>query len=138
MRNAKAAIRTYATIDSHLTGARFEQRWFESVILTLRAIKRDHYTQDEAQRKLLEITNSLQWIQENLNEKLDSKHRTLLKSIYSTNIQILTGCVQTRNYEYLEIVIAALETCMAPYYRAQPADKTQADSLPNTGDMRVG
>lgn len=137
MRNAKAAIRTYATIDSHLTGAHFEQRWFESVILTLRAIKREHYSPDEAQRKLLEITNSLQWIQENLNEKLDYKHRTLLKSIYSTNIQILTGCVQTRNYEYLEIVIAALETCMAPYYRGQSADKALVDTLPKTGDIHV-
>lgn len=126
MRNTKAAIRTYATIDSQLTGAHFEQRWFESVVLVLRAIRRDHYSHEEAQKNLLEITNCLQWIQENLNEKLESKHRTLLKSIYSTNIQILTACVQTRHYEYLDIVITALESCMAPYYRGQGATQTQA------------
>jgi hypothetical protein len=126
MRNAKTAIKTYATIDSQLTGAHFEQRWFESVVMVLRAIRRGHYSPEEAQKNLLEITNCLQWIQENLNEKLESTHRTLLKSIYSTNIQILTGCVQTRDYEYLDIVITALESCMAPYYRGKDVNPAQA------------
>lgn len=117
MTNFKTAIKTYASIDDNLTGAHFEQRWFESVVMTLNAIKDEKYDAHESHQKMIEITTSLQWIQENLNEKLEAKHRTLLKSIYSTNIQILLDCIQTRNYEYLDIVITSLEACMAPYYR---------------------
>ena len=124
MSNFKTAIKAYASMDDNLTGAHFEQRWFESVVMVLRSIKGGQYDAMQCHQKLIEITTSLQWIQENLNEKLEAKHRTLLKSIYSTNIQILTEAIQARNYEYIDVVITSLEVCMAPYYRnteqAQP------------------
>ena len=117
MSNFKTAIKTYASIDDDLTGAHFERRWFESVVMVLKSIQGGQYDAMQCHQKLSEITTSLQWIQENLNEKLDAKHRTLLKSIYSTNIQILAEAIHARNYEYLGVVITSLEACMAPYYR---------------------
>jgi predicted P-loop ATPase/GTPase len=121
--NVKTAIKTYTSIDQNLKGAYFEQRWFESVVMILQCIQDKRYSAEESHHKLMEITSSLQWIQENLNEKLDRNHRGLLKSIYSTNIQILNQAIQTMDYEYLNIVIESLKVCMAPYYRNKPADE---------------
>jgi endonuclease/exonuclease/phosphatase (EEP) superfamily protein YafD len=110
-------LKTYVDIDNNITGADFEKKWFESVIALLRKIQAGEFDAVLTHKKLLEISEGLQWIQENLNEKLSSQHRTLLKSIYSTSIQIMNGAIQTRNTEYLGIVIACLETVVQPYYR---------------------
>lgn len=110
-------LKTYVDIDNNITGADFEKKWFESVITLLRKIQAGEFDAVMTHKKLLEISEGLQWIQENLNEKLSSQHRTLLKSIYSTSIQIMNGAIQTRNTEYLGIVIACLETVVQPYYR---------------------
>jgi len=110
-------LKTYIDIDNNITGADFERKWFESVIALLRKIQAGEFDAVMTHKKLLEISEGLQWIQENLNEKLSSQHRTLLKSIYSTSIQIMNGAIQTRNTEYLGIVIACLETVVQPYYR---------------------
>lgn len=110
-------LKTYVDIDNNISGADFEKKWFESVIALLRKIQAGEFDPVMTHKKLLEISEGLQWIQENLNEKLSSQHRTLLKSIYSTSIQIMNGAIQTRNTEYLGIVIACLETVVQPYYR---------------------
>jgi endonuclease/exonuclease/phosphatase (EEP) superfamily protein YafD len=115
-------LKTYIDIDNNITGADFEKKWFESVIALLRKIQAGEFDAVMTHKKLLEISEGLQWIQENLNEKLSSQHRTLLKSIYSTSIQIMNGAIQTRNTEYLGIVIACLETVVQPYYRKSNAD----------------
>ena len=114
-------LKTYVDIDNNITGADFEKKWFESVIALLRKIQAGEFDAVMTHKKLLEISEGLQWIQENLNEKLSSQHRTLLKSIYSTSIQIMNGAIQTRNTEYLGIVIACLETVVQPYYRKPDA-----------------
>ena len=114
-------LKTYIDIDNNITGADFEKKWFESVIALLRKIQAGEFDAVMTHKKLLEISEGLQWIQENLNEKLSSQHRTLLKSIYSTSIQIMNGAIQTRNTEYLGIVIACLETVVQPYYRKADA-----------------
>ena len=59
----------------------------------------------------------MQWVQANLNERLSSQHRTLLKQIYSVNIQIINSAIETKNMGYLDIVISSLKTTMEPYYR---------------------
>jgi endonuclease/exonuclease/phosphatase (EEP) superfamily protein YafD len=110
-------LKTYVDIDNNISGADFEKKWFESVITLLKKIQAGEFDAVMTHKKLLEISEGLQWIQENLNEKLSSQHRTLLKSIYSTSIQIMNGAIQTRNTEYLGIVIACLETVVQPYYR---------------------
>jgi hypothetical protein len=115
-------LKTYIDIDNNITGADFEKKWFESVIALLRKIQAGEFDAVMTHKKLLEISEGLQWIQENLNEKLSSQHRTLLKSIYSTSIQIMNGAIQTRNTEYLGIVIACLETVVQPYYRKTDTD----------------
>ncbi|MBU3575926.1 hypothetical protein [Polynucleobacter sp. UK-Mo-2m-Kol15] len=115
-------LKTYVDIDNNITGADFEKKWFESVIALLRKIQAGEFDAVMTHKKLLEISEGLQWIQENLNEKLSSQHRTLLKSIYSTSIQIMNGAIQTRNTEYLGIVIACLETVVQPYYRKSDSD----------------
>jgi endonuclease/exonuclease/phosphatase (EEP) superfamily protein YafD len=115
-------LKTYIDIDNNITGADFEKKWFESVIALLRKIQAGEFDAVMTHKKLLEISEGLQWIQENLNEKLSSQHRTLLKSIYSTSIQIMNGAIQTRNTEYLGIVIACLETVVQPYYRKSDTD----------------
>ncbi|MBU3580224.1 hypothetical protein ICN17_09455 [Polynucleobacter sp. 73C-SIWE] len=115
-------LKTYIDIDNNITGADFEKKWFESVITLLRKIQTGEFDAVMTHKRLLEISEGLQWIQENLNEKLSSQHRTLLKSIYSTCIQIMNGAIQTRNTEYLGIVIACLETVVQPYYRKSDTD----------------
>ena len=72
----------YIDIDSsHLSDADFEKKWYESVIMILQRIQATYYNPVEAHIKLIEIGDGLGWIQENLNEKLSSQHRTMLKSI---------------------------------------------------------
>jgi hypothetical protein len=110
-------ISMYNTVDSSVSGAQFEQKWFESVIMVLTRIKENYYIPVEAHRRLIEVCEGLQWVQENLNEKLNSQHRTLLKSLYSVNIQIINGAIETKNMEYLDIVISTLKTITQPYYR---------------------
>ena len=115
-------LKTYVAIDSNLSGASFEKKWFESVILLLKKIQAGQLDAVMTHKKLLEVSEGLQWIQENLNEKLSSQHRTLLKSIYSTSIQVINGAIQTQNTEYLGVVIASLETVTQPYYRNTAAE----------------
>jgi hypothetical protein len=76
-------------------------------------------------KRLLEIAEGLQWVQENLNEKLNSQHRTMLKTIYSTNIQILNGAIQSQNFEYLPLVIASMEVILGPYNRIPSAESAE-------------
>jgi hypothetical protein len=118
MFNSSKAINAYVSVDNNLTGASFEKRWFESVIMILNRVIGGEFNAVENHKKLLEISEGLQWIQENLNEKLNSQHRTMLKTIYSTNIQILNGAIQSQNFEYLPLVIASMEVILAPYNKA--------------------
>ena len=116
--NHKNKASIYAEVDNTaVTGADFEKKRFESAIMVLKRVKAGFYPMMEAQTMLIKVCDGLQWIQENLNEKLVSQHRTLLKNIYSVNIQILNGAIQTKNMELLDIVISTLETITEPYYR---------------------
>jgi len=102
-------------MEENVYGADFEKKWYESVIMILQMIQNDRFSAVDAHIKLIEVCDGLGWIQENLNEKLNSQHRTLLKGIFSNSIQIINGAIQTKNMDYLEIVIASLRTVMAPY-----------------------
>jgi hypothetical protein len=113
--NTRKALNVYAEIDSNLSGASFEKKWFESVIMVLQRVQNGYYNPVESHIKLIEVCDGLGWIQENLNEKLSSQHRTLLKSIYSTAIQIINGAIATKNFQYLEIVVSSLRTVIEPY-----------------------
>jgi len=111
----KNPLAVYNDINENIYGPDFEKRWYESVIMILQLIQKHHFTAVEAHIKLIEVCEGLGWIQENLNEKLNSQHRTLLKGIFSNSIQIVNGAIQTKNMDYLDIVIASLKTVMAPY-----------------------
>jgi len=118
--NKKNPFDAYIDIDSsHLSDADFEKKWYESVIMILQRIQATYYNPVEAHIKLIEIGDGLGWIQENLNEKLSSQHRTMLKSIYSNNIIIINGAIATKDMAYLDIVIASLRVVMEPYYRKE-------------------
>jgi hypothetical protein len=81
----------------------------------LKKIQRGELNEVQAHIKLLEVCQGLQWVQENLNEKLNSQHRTMLKTIYSTNIQILNGAIQSKSLEYIPLVITSIEVILKPY-----------------------
>jgi hypothetical protein len=115
MFNTQSGLNTYVAVDNSLEGPAFEKRWFESVVMILKKIQRGELNEVQAHIKLLEVCQGLQWVQENLNEKLNSQHRTMLKSIYSTNIQILNGAIQSKSLEYIPLVIASIEVILKPY-----------------------
>ncbi|MBT8540012.1 hypothetical protein G6722_01480 [Polynucleobacter paneuropaeus] len=125
MFNSKNAINAYVSVDNNLTGASFEKRWFESVISIIKRIMAGEFDPVTNHKRLLEIAEGLQWVQENLNEKLNSQHRTMLKTIYSTNIQILNGAIQSQNFEYLPLVIASMEVILGPYNRIPSAESAE-------------
>ena len=114
--NKRNALAAYGSINETVSGPDFEKKWYESVIMVLQLIQNNHYAPVDAHIKLIEICDGLGWIQENMNEKLNSQHRTLLKGIFSNSIQIINGAIQTKNMDYLEIVVASLKTVIAPYY----------------------
>jgi len=132
MFNNKFNIAAYQEVSDNVEGADFEKKWFESVIMVLVRIKSGHYNPIEAHTRLIKVCEGLQWVQENLNEKLSSQHRTLLKSIYSTNIQIINGAIDTKNFDYLDIVIASLKTVTEPYYR-----RSQQYEQHNTAEREI-
>lgn len=101
---------------SNLSGAEFEKAWFESVVMVLNRIKSGTiYSQVDATIKLVEIVEGLGWISTNLNDAISSQHRQLLKTIYSTCIQILNATIETKNYEYLDIVISSMSAIVQKY-----------------------
>lgn len=111
----KQNIDAYNSADDNLTGAYFEKRWFESVIMVLTRIQAGFYDPVTAHKKLIEVCDGLQWVQENLNEKLISQHRTMLKNIYSLSIQIINAAIITGQMGYLSIVISSIRTIIEPY-----------------------
>ena len=109
-------LSAYQDIDEMVShGASFEQKWYQSVIKVLIMIQNKHINPVESHKRLIEICDGLGWVQENLNENLNSQHRTLLKNIFSTNIQIINGAIETKNMQFLDIVISSLHTVMTPY-----------------------
>ena len=110
-------LKAYTTVQNHVQGAEFEKRWFESVIMVLNRIQAGQYDPVTTHDRLIEVRDGLQWVQEDLNERLNSQHRTLLKSIYSTNIRIINGVIETLNTDMLTIVIASVKTILKPYER---------------------
>jgi hypothetical protein len=112
------AVKAYNDVKYNVNGGDFERLWFESVIMVLnRLIDGNHYNEVEAHVKLLEVREGLQVVQENLNERMNSQHRTLLKNIYSTSIQIINGAIESKNNDYLRVVISVLQTVTEPYYK---------------------
>ena len=114
-------LKAYTTVQNHVQGADFEKRWFESVIMVLNRIQAGQYDPVTTHVRLIEVRDGLQWVQENLNERLNSQHRTLLKSIYSTNIRIINGVIETLNTDMLAIVIASVKTILKPYEKKTDA-----------------
>jgi len=113
--NKRNPLAAYGDVNENVYGPDFEKKWYESVVMILQLIQKHHFSAVDAHIKLIEICDGLGWIQENLNEQLNSQHRTLLKGIFSNSIQIINGAIQTNNMEYLDIVIASLKTMMGPY-----------------------
>lgn len=107
----------YVEVQNDVTGADFEKLWFESVVMVLNRIKGGYYPDVDVYLKLAEIRDALQLAQSNLNERLNSQHRTLLKAIYSTNIQIINGAIESKDLTYLDIIIASIKTILEPYNR---------------------
>jgi hypothetical protein len=125
----KNPIESYVSVDNHLSGASFEKRWFESVVITLNRILAMDIDPVTTHKYLLEISEGLQWVQENLNEKLNSQHRTMLKNIYSTNIQILNGAIRTKEMTYIPLVITSLEVILEPYNRKNEESNISKEAL---------
>jgi len=113
--NKRNPLAAYGDVNENVYGPDFEKKWYESVVMILQLIQKNHFSAVDAHIKLIEVCDGLGWIQENLNEQLNSQHRTLLKGIFSNSIQIINGAIQTNNMEYLDIVIASLKTMMGPY-----------------------
>ncbi len=122
-------LNTYVDIHNTVEGPDFERRWFESVIMVLNQIKGGMYNPIITHKKLIEVRDGLQWVQENMNDRLNSQHRTMLKAIYSVNIQIITGAIESKNMDYLDIVISSLKTVMEPYYKNK-ITQAQTEALP--------
>ena len=118
MFESKNPTKSYLDMDNKVSGAAFEKRWFESVIMVLKRIGNNQYTPVGAHKKLIEICDGLQWVQENLNEKLGSQHRVMLKNIYSMSIQIINAAIDTKNMSYLAIVVTSLEVVLEPYNKS--------------------
>ena len=117
MFDTKNSLKAYTNVQNTVQGADFEKRWFESVLMVLNQIKAGLLDPVMTHVRLIEIRDGLQWIQENLNERLNSQHRTMLKAIYSANIQVINSIIETKNIEFIEIVIASLKAIIAPYDR---------------------
>lgn len=122
----KKSVNAYSSVQNTVQGgADFEKRWFESVVMVLNQVHDGLLDPVLTHVRLIEVRDGLQWVQENLNERLNSQHRTMLKSIYSVNIQIINGALETKNTEYLPMVISSIKTILKPYERraasAEPA-----------------
>jgi hypothetical protein len=117
MLNRQVAVQVYESNDTPVSGTAFEHRWFESVVKLLQDVQDQKYDEAISIAKLVDVRSSLQWIQENLNEKLEATHRMTLKSLYSKNIQMITFVVHTKDYAKLTIVLDSLKSSMAPYYQ---------------------
>jgi flagellin-specific chaperone FliS len=116
----KNPLNAYRDMNSqYLTDTDFEKKWYESVIMRLQLIQNAQFNPVEVHIKLIEVADGLSWIQENLNERLSSEHRAILKRIYSNNIDIINGAIATKNMSYLDIVIDSLKTVMEPYYKKE-------------------
>lgn len=103
-------------MDNKVSGAAFEKRWFESVIMLLNVIQKSNkYTPVEVHKKLIEVCNGLQCIQDNLNGQLGEQHRKLLKTIYSLSIQMINTAIQTKNMTYLASAVDNLQVVLEPY-----------------------
>lgn len=118
MFNSRNAIKTYVAIDNDQQGASFERKWFESVLMLINRVMNQEFNAVETHKKLLEVCEGLQWVQENLNEKLNSQHRTLLKNIYGTNIQILNSAMKTGDLQYLPLVAESIQIILRPYQKS--------------------
>ncbi len=118
MFSAKKSLSAYSTVQNSVQGgADFEKRWFESVVMVLNQVQNGLLDPVLTHVRLIEVRDGLQWIQENLNERLPSQQRTMLKSIYSLNIQIINGALETKNTEYLPMVVSSIKTVLQPYER---------------------
>jgi hypothetical protein len=118
MFSAKKSLSAYSTVQNSVQGgADFEKRWFESVVMVLNQVQNNLLDPVLTHVRLIEVRDGLQWIQENLNERLPSQQRTMLKSIYSLNIQIINGALETKNTEYLPMVVSSIKTVLQPYER---------------------
>ena len=116
MFSAKKSLNAYSTVQNTVQGgADFEKRWFESVVMVLQQVHNGLLDPVLTHVRLIEIREGVQWIQENLNERLSSQHRTMLKSIYSVNIQIINGTLETKSTEYLPMVISSIKAILEPY-----------------------
>ncbi len=122
---AKNNLNAYSTVQNTVqSGADFEKRWFESVVMVLNQIRDGLLDPVLTHVRLIEVRDGLQWVQENLNERLNSQHRTMLKSIYSVNIQIINGALESKNIEYLPMVIASIKVILQPYEQRTVAVST--------------
>jgi hypothetical protein len=118
MFSAKKGLNAYSTVQNSVQGgADFEKRWFESVVMVLNQVQNGLLDPVLTHVRLIEVRDGLQWIQENLNERLPSQQRTMLKSIYSLNIQIINGALETNNTEYLQMVVSSIKTVLQSYER---------------------
>jgi hypothetical protein len=114
----KKSLNAYSSVQNTVqAGADFEKRWFESVVMVLNQVHDGLLDPVLTHVRLIEVRDGLQWVQENLNERLNSQHRTMLKSIYSVNIQIINGALETKNTEFLPMVISSIKAIMLPYDR---------------------
>jgi len=112
----KNPLSIYQEMDNDVApGAAFEKRWYESVIRSLNNIMNNQLTPLESHKRLIEICDGLEWIQNNLNENLSTQHRELLQKVFDICIQIINGAIKADKMEYLDIVISSLNTVAEPY-----------------------
>ena len=114
----KKSVNAYSSVQNTVQGgADFEKRWFESVVMVLNQVHDGLLDPVLTHERLIEVRNGLQWVQEIFNERLNSQHRTMLKSIYSVNIQIINGALETKSTEFLPMVISSIKAILQPYER---------------------
>ena len=113
---AKKSLSAYSSVQNTVqVGADFEKRWFESVVMVLNQMREGRLDPVLTHVRLIEIRDGLQWIEENLNERLNEKHLAALKSIYRDNIRMLNGAIETKNLEYIPAVISSIKAILRPY-----------------------
>lgn len=113
--SARKGLNAYVNVQNTVTGADFERRWFESVIMVLNQIKAGMHDPVQTHIKLIEIRDGLFWVQNNLNESLNPQYRATLKSIYMTNIQIINGAIASKDMSYLDAVVTSIKAVLEPY-----------------------
>jgi hypothetical protein len=92
--------------------AAYDRKWIRNVEIILSGINKDNYDAVKTTKYLIEIRDMFSLIAVNINDRIASEERVLLKNIFSTSIQIINSALITKEYSKLAIVQATLNTML--------------------------